>query len=117
MPAPGRANKPAAHGRRLGSSRAGVRERVENLYFAYLFVLRATLKAAPLLEDIVYDTGFPEEDARTGELVRKLVSHCKPSTMPPRWCKTVLFFLLPNQHERRMMQGSSSLRIGVAWGH
>ena len=30
----------------------GWRERVENLYFAYLFVLRATLKAAPLLEDI-----------------------------------------------------------------
>ena len=55
------------HGRRKGSWHAGVRERVENLYFAYLFVLRATLKAAPLLEDIAYDTGFPEEDARTGE--------------------------------------------------
>jgi len=54
---------------------AAVRERVENLYFAYLFVLRATLKAAPLLEEIAYDTGFPEEDARTAELVRKLVSH------------------------------------------
>lgn len=55
---------------------AGVRERVENLYFTYLFVLRAALKAAPLLEDIAYDTGFPEEDARTGELVRQLVSPC-----------------------------------------
>lgn len=47
---------------------------MENLYFAYLFVLRATLKAGPLLEEIAYDTGFPEEDARTAELVRQLVS-------------------------------------------
>lgn len=58
----------------LGVPAAGVRERVENLYFAYLFVLRAALKAAPLLEEIAYDTGFPEEDARTAELVRQLVS-------------------------------------------
>ena len=47
---------------------------MENLYFAYLFVLRAALKAAPLLEEIAYDTGFPEEDARTAQLVRQLVS-------------------------------------------
>ncbi len=53
---------------------AAVRERVENLYFAYLFVLRAALKAGLLLEEIAYDTGFPEEDARTAELVRQLVS-------------------------------------------
>ena len=79
-----RAGKPAAHGQRQGARHAGVRERVENLYFAYLFVLRATLKAAPLLEDIAYNTGFPEEDARTGELVRRLVSPCKPFTMSPR---------------------------------
>ena len=51
-----------------------MRERVENLYFAYLFVLRAALKAAPLLEEIAYDTGFPQEDARTAVLVRQLVS-------------------------------------------
>ena len=58
----------------LAAHAAGVRERVENLYFAYLFVLRAALKAAPLLEEIAYDTGFPLEDARTAELVRQLVS-------------------------------------------
>ena len=34
--------------RRLGHP--GVKDRVENLYFAYLFVLRAVMKAAPLLE-------------------------------------------------------------------
>ena len=56
---------------RLGNE--GVRERVENLYFAYLFVLRAALKAGPLLREAAYDTGSPLEDARTSELVRKLV--------------------------------------------
>lgn len=56
---------------RLGNE--GVRERVENLYFAYLFVLRAALKAGPLLREAAYDTGSPLEDARTCELVRKLV--------------------------------------------
>ena len=75
----------------MASRHAGVRERVENLYFAYLFVLRATLKAAPLLEDIAYDTGFPKEDARTGELVRRLVSDCKTSTMSPGLFGTALF--------------------------
>ena len=34
--------------RRLGNP--GVKDRVENLYFAYLFVLRAVMKAGPLLE-------------------------------------------------------------------
>ncbi len=57
---------------RLGNE--GVRERVENLYFAYLFVLRAALKAGPLLKEAAYDTGSPLEDAQTSELVRKLVS-------------------------------------------
>lgn len=56
---------------RLGNE--GVRERVENLYFAYLFVLRAALKAGPLLQEIVYDTGSPKEDAHTAELVHRLV--------------------------------------------
>jgi ERO1-like protein alpha len=45
-------------------------ERVANLYFAYLFVLRAVTKAAPILADPgQYDTGNPKEDARARELV------------------------------------------------
>lgn len=45
-------------------------ERVANLYFAYLFVLRAVTKAAPVLADPrQYDTGNPQEDARARELV------------------------------------------------
>ena len=65
---------------RLGNE--GVRERVENLYFAYLFVLRAALKAGPLLAEVAYDTGSPAEDARTAQLVRQLVSSFVPASSP-----------------------------------
>lgn len=47
--------------------------RVENLYFTYLFVLRAAMKAGPILLDADYDTGSPQEDARTKELVKRQV--------------------------------------------
>ena len=48
-------------------------KRVENLYFAFLFVLRAATKAAPLLERASFDTGNAIDDTRTTELVRALV--------------------------------------------
>ncbi|MEW5302373.1 MAG: hypothetical protein WDW36_005166 [Sanguina aurantia] len=57
---------------RLGT--VGVRERVQNLYFAYLFVLRAVVKAGPLLQRLDYFTGLAKEDARTQELIDQLVS-------------------------------------------
>jgi ERO1-like protein alpha len=47
---------------------------VQNLYFAYLFVLRAVMKAAPLLTSYDYNTGLPEEDAHTRQLITRLVS-------------------------------------------
>lgn len=56
---------------RLGNP--AVSDRVENLYFTYLFVLRAALKAGPILQRADYDTGTPEEDARTQRLVSSLV--------------------------------------------
>lgn len=56
---------------RLGNPAA--RPYVENLYFAYLFVLRAAVKAGPILRETHFDTGSPAEDARTGELMRQLV--------------------------------------------
>lgn len=56
---------------RLGNP--AVKDRVENLYFSYLFVLRAAMKAAPILAAADYDTGNPAEDARTRDLMRKLV--------------------------------------------
>ncbi len=52
---------------------AGVRDRVENLYFAYLFVLRAVLKAGPLLESYRYTTGVEGEDRLASRLIRNLV--------------------------------------------
>lgn len=57
---------------RLGT--VEVRERVQNLYFAYLFVLRAVVKAGPLLQRLDYFTGLAKEDARTQELIDQLVS-------------------------------------------
>ncbi len=57
--------------RRLGG--AGIASRVRNLHFAYLFVLRAVLKAGPLLERFSYFTGVDAEDARAAQLIRELV--------------------------------------------
>lgn len=56
---------------RLGNP--GVKAHVENLYFTYLFVLRAALKAGPMLAAADFDTGTPEEDARTQRLMAQLV--------------------------------------------
>ena len=54
---------------------AGVRERVQNLYFAYLFVLRAVMKAGPVLERFAYTTGLPTEDALTARMIKQLVNN------------------------------------------
>lgn len=57
--------------RRLGNT--VVKERVENMYFTYLFVLRAVMKAGPLLESIDYSTGCAGQDAQTKHLMQQLV--------------------------------------------
>jgi ERO1-like protein alpha len=57
---------------RLGSPE--LRDRIENLYFSYLFALRALMKAGPLLAQVDFDTGTPEEDAKTKDLVGRLVN-------------------------------------------
>jgi len=56
---------------RLGNE--GVKDRIENLYFAYLFVLRAVMKAGPYLESVQYTTGIADQDSRSLELIRQLV--------------------------------------------
>ncbi|NP_001170065.1 Endoplasmic reticulum oxidoreductin-1 [Zea mays] len=48
-------------------------ERVQNLYFTYLFVLRAVTKAADYLEQAEYNTGNPEDDLKTESLVKQLL--------------------------------------------
>jgi ERO1-like protein alpha len=58
--------------RRLGGLE--VKDRVENLYFAFLFVLRAVIKAGPLLERFEYVTGVDAEDASASSLIKELVS-------------------------------------------
>ncbi|GAB4829378.1 Endoplasmic reticulum oxidoreductin-2 [Ancistrocladus abbreviatus] len=50
-------------------------DRVGNLYFTFLFVLRAVLKAADYLEQADYDTGNPEEDLKTQSLMKQLLFH------------------------------------------
>ncbi|CAD6232280.1 unnamed protein product [Miscanthus lutarioriparius] len=50
-------------------------ERVQNLYFTILFVLRAVTKAADYLEQADYNTGNPEDDLKTRSLVKQLL--CK----------------------------------------
>ncbi|GIL71642.1 hypothetical protein Vretifemale_2171 [Volvox reticuliferus] len=57
--------------KRLGTPE--LRDRVENLYFAYLFVLRAVMKAGPLLARYEYVTGLAEEDATAAALMRQLI--------------------------------------------
>ena len=56
---------------RLGNEH--VKARIESLYFAYLFVLRAVMKAGPYLESVQYQTGLPQEDRDTLRLVQDLV--------------------------------------------
>mmetsp|Transcript_56901 Transcript_56901/g.128941 ORF Transcript_56901/g.128941 Transcript_56901/m.128941 type:complete len:567 (+) Transcript_56901:89-1789(+) len=48
-------------------------DRLENLYFAYLFLLRATAKAAQELESFDYSTGDAAADGRARSLVRALL--------------------------------------------
>lgn len=59
---------------RLGGPAAA--DRVANMYFTYLFVLRAVLKAGPTLQAVAYDTGAPAQDRGTAKLVQQLVRSC-----------------------------------------
>nr|XP_043622775.1 endoplasmic reticulum oxidoreductin-1-like [Erigeron canadensis] len=48
-------------------------DRVENLYFTFLFVLRAVMKAAAYLDQAEYDSGNHVEDLKAQSLIRQLV--------------------------------------------
>ncbi|XP_073026908.1 endoplasmic reticulum oxidoreductin-1-like isoform X1 [Primulina eburnea] len=52
-------------------------DRVRNLYFTFMFVLRAVAKAATYLEQAEYDTGNLEEDLKAESLMRQLVYNPK----------------------------------------
>lgn len=55
-------------------------DRVDNLYLAFLFLLRATMKAKNVLLNYPYDTGNKTDDSYVRELVNKLFSHDNPAT-------------------------------------
>ncbi|XP_057949825.1 endoplasmic reticulum oxidoreductin-1-like [Malania oleifera] len=48
-------------------------DRVKNLYFTFLFVLRAVAKAADFLEQAEFGTGNPDDDLKTQSLMRQLL--------------------------------------------
>ncbi|KAK9674276.1 hypothetical protein RND81_12G222900 [Saponaria officinalis] len=52
-------------------------ERVRNLYFTFLFVLRAVTKASDYLEQAEYDTGNHEDDLKTQSLLKQLLYDTK----------------------------------------
>eukprot|EP00494_Astrolonche_serrata_P024988 UN25248 len=62
----------------------GKNEYVNNLYFGYVFLLRALNKAAPLLQNYPIDTGNPQDDYRAKTNFNKLLnsdfiqSQCTP---------------------------------------
>ena len=61
---------------RLGTP--ATKSHLENLYFAYLFVLRAVMKAGPALQEADLRSGLSAEDLRTRQLMDQLVSTAQP---------------------------------------
>ncbi|KAL7218463.1 hypothetical protein ACSBR2_011679 [Camellia fascicularis] len=55
----------------------GYPDRVRNLYFTFLFVLRAVTKAADYLEQAEYDTGNHAEDLKAQSMMRQLLYNPK----------------------------------------
>ncbi|XP_073280766.1 endoplasmic reticulum oxidoreductin-1-like [Primulina huaijiensis] len=58
-------------------------DRVRNLYFTFMFVLRAVAKAASYLEQAEYNTGNVEEDLKAQFLMRQLVYNPKLQAVCP----------------------------------
>ena len=85
--------------RRLGTPAA--KSHLENLYFAYLFVLRAVMKAGPALEQADLSSGLPVEDKLTRELMDQLVivQAISRDCMLLSWtCAAHEPFLIPGVH-------------------
>ena len=54
-------------------------ERVNNLYFTFLFVLRAAIKAGDVFARYPYDTGNAEQETQVRALISRLVNTSNPS--------------------------------------
>ena len=57
-------------------------DRLNNMYLAFLFLLRATMKAKNLLMAYTYNTGNATNDKRVRELITKLVNSSSSSVQP-----------------------------------
>lgn len=57
------------------------KDRLDNLYFTFLFTLRAVIKAGDTLVAYSYDTGHPDEDQQVRALVSSLVHSSLPSSL------------------------------------
>ncbi|KAK6106167.1 Endoplasmic Reticulum Oxidoreductin 1 (ERO1) family protein [Brugia pahangi] len=57
-------------------------QRLKNIYFVYLFELRALVKAAPYFRKELFYTGNPKEDAETRKTVEELMSALKKFSDP-----------------------------------
>ena len=55
-------------------------DRLHNMYFSFLFLLRAVVRAQPALLAYPYDTGHPGEDRAVRELLGTLLAHATPTT-------------------------------------
>ncbi|KAL6076140.1 protein folding in endoplasmic reticulum [Balamuthia mandrillaris] len=59
-------------------------ERLKNIYFTFLFLLRATSRASEFLKSYNYDTGNPEDDQKLREQMANFLSvdllHCNAPT-------------------------------------
>ena len=80
---------------RLGNQEASAR--IENLYFTYLFVLRAFMKAGPLLSSAQYTTGCPQQDAETAGVMQQLVSPATGSSTASAAFRCTFKLLLLNE--------------------
>lgn len=52
-------------------------DRVENLYFLYLFMLRALMKARDQLIEMFFETGDANEDYRTRRLIHEIITDAR----------------------------------------
>ena len=63
-------------------------DRMSNLYFTFLFVLRAVVKAGDTLTDYSYHTGKKEDDEMVRTLIRRLVKARLPNLYPKGFATT-----------------------------
>eukprot|EP00050_Salpingoeca_kvevrii_P011793 m.17965 g.17965 ORF g.17965 m.17965 type:complete len:454 (-) comp3631_c0_seq1:160-1521(-) len=63
--------------------------RLKNMYFTYLLLLRAIVKAAPLWEPTKFQTGIAEDDQATAKLVRELIAAAE--SCPHTFDETLMF--------------------------